>query len=158
MNGTDATIWRGPVAVPPPHDTIDSPYDAFQFREIADADDRQQQDRVAEKQSALRIEQHVPENAHLRIRQADESDCLLGELAILGRRKLERLVAEEEWTSEGAPVVGEHDCDGDRGAGGKSRQIFEVAQFEQRVDADRGGDEEDRVVVEDRPSCEEASR
>ena len=29
MNGTDATIWRGPVAVPPPHDTIDSPYDAL---------------------------------------------------------------------------------------------------------------------------------
>jgi len=29
MNGTDATICRGPVAVPPPHDTIDSPYAAL---------------------------------------------------------------------------------------------------------------------------------
>ena len=29
MNGTDAMICRGPVAVPPPHDTSDSPYDAL---------------------------------------------------------------------------------------------------------------------------------
>ena len=29
MKGIAATIWRGPVAVPPPHETIDSPYDAL---------------------------------------------------------------------------------------------------------------------------------
>src|SRR5208337_3032564 len=128
----------------------------FQSREITDADDRQQQYRVAEKQSALRIEQHVPENSHLRIGQADEADRLLRELTILGGLELERLVAEEEWIAKRAPVVGEHDCDCYRGAGGKRRQMPPVAQFEQRVDSDRGGDQEDRVIVEHRPSRQEA--
>src|ERR1035437_3050276 len=131
---------------------------SLQPREITHADDRQQQYRVAEKQSALRIEQHVPENADLRIGQTDESDRLLGKLTIFGGRKFERLVAEEERISEGAPVVSEHDCDGDRGAGGKRRQTLPIGQFEQGVDSNRRGDQEDRVIVKHGPSRQKAGR
>src|SRR5208282_869126 len=98
--------------------------------EITHADDRQQQHGVAEEQSALRIEQDVPENSGLRIGEADKSDRLLRELMILGGRELERLVTEEERMSEGAPVESEHDRDGDRSAGGERRQVRPSGQFE----------------------------
>ena len=93
----------------------------------------------------MRVGEDVPEDIDLGMGEANESDCLLREPIVPGH--FECLVAEEERTAEGAPVVAEHhqrrNCstDGERGEGPNPAQPVE------RIAADRRGDQKNRIVV-----------